>query len=72
MTYAGHFTGPNPIWHTLLLSGIVAYEMLTNHSEQRYRNINDCMIPFTHPILRWKYLVHLRLTKFCFNTTLNS
>ena len=38
--------------------------MLTNHSEQTYSNISDCIIQFTHLILGWKYVVHSRLTKF--------
>ena len=65
MTSAGHFKSPKPIWHIGLLSGIVAYEI--NNSEQRYRNINDCIIPFTSLILGWKYVVHSRLTKLSFN-----
>ena len=44
--------------------GIVAHEMLTNHSEQIYGKINDCIIPFTHLILGWKYVVHLGLKSF--------
>ena len=69
MTYAEHVRSPKSIWHTHLLSGIVEHEMLSNHSEQMYRNINDCIIPFTSLILGWKYVVHSRLTKFCFKTS---
>ena len=58
-----HFKSSKPIWHTCLLSGIVTYEMLTNHSEQTYVNINDCIILFIHLILGWKYVGHSRLKK---------
>ena len=42
--YAGQFKCRKPIWHTRLLYDIVAYEMLTNHSEQTYGKINDSII----------------------------
>ena len=67
--YARQFKSPKLIWHTCLLSGIVANEMLTNYSERTYGKINDCIITLTHLTFGWKYVVHSRLTKLCFNTS---